>query len=468
MASRLIFYYSLLLVVLGAVFLTFTVLSFRYYARQTVTGVLRTRASEIMNIAQTYLDRPAQLSGAIERRFSPESEGRFIRITNAQEVLYQSPAPLEGHFNPVTVPPVSAGSPLIFGDLLLVSRSFPAPDGRRIVVETGQPYIFARIIEAQLARSLFVGLPILLLFAGLSGYAVMRQAQRPIEDMINAAEAYTFNDPHRRLPTVRSDSRIEALSTALNRMLDRLDNGYSHVSRFSADAAHELRTPLTIIRGELELVGATEKLPIEVSDAVSNALEEMTRLSGIVDSLITISRMDSMWGKRVHAAVDLEELVTETIDQMNLLAVEKRIQLSCFCQSSVAVLGDRDRLKQVLVNLLDNAIKYTREGGQVFVEGKTENDKGIITIADTGIGIAPAFHGRVFDRFFRVTPDRGEVGAGLGLAIVKSICNAHGGSVTLRSALGLGSCFIVELPLSKRVLADAGATPQSAECSSER
>src|SRR4029077_4282804 len=128
------------------------------------------------------------------------------------------------------------------------------------------------------------------------GYLLMRQALTPVEVMINAAENYTFNDPHNRLPLVGAEPRIEALGQALNRMLDRLDNAYSHVSRFSADAAHELRTPLTIIRGELELVAAGEKHPDDVERAFSNALEEMTRLSALVDNLITLSRMESMWG----------------------------------------------------------------------------------------------------------------------------------------------------------------------------
>jgi signal transduction histidine kinase len=128
----------------------------------------------------------------------------------------------------------------------------------------------------------------------------------------------------------------------------------------------------------------------------------------------------------------------------------------------VVVAGDRDRLKQILVNLIDNAIKYTPDGGRVAVETGTDGDMGFITVEDSGIGIDPTHHDRVFDRFYRVTPDRGDVGAGLGLAIVKSICNAHGGSVTLRSAPEIGSCFRVEIPLlsgteNKMAAADAAA-----------
>jgi signal transduction histidine kinase len=283
-----------------------------------------------------------------------------------------------------------------------------------------------------------------------------------VEVMINAAETYTFNDPHKRLPTLHTEPRIEALGLALNRMLDRLDNAYSHASRFSADAAHELRTPLTIIRGELELVASGEKLPADIDNAISNALEEMTRLSGIVDSLITLSRMESLWGKKAHGPVDLRALAEETIEQMNLLAEEKRINLKRPSGAAVVVAGDRDRLKQILVNLIDNAIKYTPDGGRVAVETGIDGDMGFITVEDSGIGIDPTHHDRVFDRFYRVTPDRGDMGAGLGLAIVKSICNAHGGSVTLRSAPEIGSCFRVEIPLlsgteNKMAAADAAA-----------
>jgi signal transduction histidine kinase len=287
----------------------------------------------------------------------------------------------------------------------------------------------------------------------------MRRALTPVETMINAAETYTFNDPHKRLPTLHTEPRIEALGLALNRMLDRLDNAYSHVSRFSADAAHELRTPLTIIRGELELVASGEKLPADVDNAISNALEEMTRLSGIVDSLITLSRMESLWGKRAHGPVDLSALADETIEQMNLLAEEKHIALNRPPGTAVVVVGDRDRLKQILVNLIDNAIKYTPDGGRVAVETGIDGDMGFITVEDSGIGIDPSHHDRVFDRFYRVTPDRGDIGAGLGLAIVRSICNAHGGAVSLRSAPQIGSCFRVEIPLlaGEKKMAAAGS-----------
>jgi signal transduction histidine kinase len=459
--SRLVFFYCLLLVLLGTVFLAFTVFSFRHYTNETITSNLAIRAQEIWNVSQGALDQPARLSQIIERRFSPESEDRFIRITAGGRLLYRSGAPSNRGFDPVRVPALpSTGASRKIGGLILVSRAFSDPQRDAVTVDSGQSYQFAQTVEKELATSLFVGLPVLLLAAAMAGYFLMRGALAPVEAMINAAETYTFNEPHKRLPTVNSEPRIEALGQALNRMLDRLDNAYSHVSRFSADAAHELRTPLTIIRGELELVAAGEKHPEDVERAFSNALEEMTRLSALVDNLITLSRMESLWGKRAHAAVDLKELAEETMDQMGLLAVEKQISLARPQGPNVVVAGDRERLKQILVNLLDNAIKYTRDGGEVSVAVGTEDENGFMAVEDSGIGIDPAHQERVFDRFYRISPDRGEVGAGLGLAIVKSICQAHGGTASVRSVPEIGSCFKIEIPLfaaDKKVAAESAA-----------
>jgi signal transduction histidine kinase len=452
--SRLVFSYCLLLVLLGAAFLAFTVLSFRHYTRETSTSNLAARAEEIWNISQGTLNRPDALAQLIERRFSPEAQDRFIRIRSGGTLLYRSGNPIGGDFAADAIParrsPAVNAAPQtdLIGNLLLFSQTFQDAGGKTFTIDNGQSYLFARAVQSQLARSLVIALPLLLLLAAVAGYILMRRALTPVEVMIKAAETYTFNDPHKRLPSVGTEPRIEALGMALNRMLDRLDSAYSHVSRFSADAAHELRTPLTIIRGELELVASGQRLPADIDDAISNALEEMTRLSGIVDNLITLSRMESLWGKRTHAPVDLSQLASETIEQMNLLAVEKQITLNGPQGAPVIVAGDRDRLKQVLVNLLDNAIKYTPVGGAVALETGVESEMGFVTVQDNGIGIDPSHHEGVFDRFYRVSPDRGDVGAGLGLAIVKSICHAHGGSVSLRSAREIGSCFKVELPLS--------------------
>jgi signal transduction histidine kinase len=461
--SRLVFFYCLLLVVLGGTFLFFTALSFRQYTRETAGQELATRTQLVWNTVQGSLDQPQRLQDLITRRFASEAQDRFIRIRAGAKILYRSGNPVELDFNAAAVPLPAFSDrsyPLPGGDLLLYSRTFNSPAGP-IAVDVGQSFQFARRLETRLVISLLIGLPLLLLLAALAGYMLMRRALVPVEVMINAAETYSFNDPHNRLPLVGTEPRIEALGLALNRMLDRLDNAYDHVSRFSADAAHELRTPLTIIRGEMELAMAKGDAKSDIDRAMSNALEEMTRLSGIVDSLITLSRMDSLWGKRTHSSINLLALALETIDQMNLLAVERQIALEKPSGLPIFVAGDRDRLKQVMVNLVANAIKYTRHGGRVTVRVTATDDMAFFAVEDDGIGIDADQQERVFDRFYRVSTDRGDVGAGLGLAIVRSICHAHGGTVTVKSVPEMGSIFTVALPLAPSGLPASADTAEN-------
>lgn len=459
--TRLVASYCLLLVVLGGAFLAFTLVSFRHYTRQTVTDGLSARTLEVWNVANGFLDDPQRLAEIIGRRFAPESQDRFIRIRAGSRILYQSGDPSERDFRADDVPPTSASPQaraISSGNLMLYTRDFQDMSGATITIDSGQSYQLARQLQDRLTTAVFLGLPILLVLAAIAGLVLMRGALTPVEAMISAAEAYSFNDAHKRLPLVGTDPRIEALGLALNRMLDRLDNAYTHVSRFSADAAHELRTPITIIRGELELAIEEAKALPNLDRAISNALEEMSRLSTMVDSLITLSRMESLWGKRAHANVDLQALAAETIDQLSLLAEEKHIALRLSQERPTIVAGDRDRLKQVLVNLVDNAIKYTPESGRIDVAVGTAGERAFILVEDTGIGIDPKHHERVFDRFYRVSTDRGEEGAGLGLAIVRSICHAHGGAVSLRSVPEMGSSFSVSLPL---VTSNEARSPKS-------
>ena len=369
LTSRLIFLYCVILLLLGSAFLGFTVLSFRHYSREVITNLLEVRSQDIWRLSRTILDQPDEISAVIAHHFSPESQDRFIRVRSNDRVLYRSGEPLSGAFSAKDVPlNLPVNMPARLSDRMVVySRSFTDPRGRSIVVDAGQVQI-SGTIQDRLTKSLFVGLPLMLVMAGIAGWLVMRRALMPIEVMITAAENYTFNQSQKRLPTMGTEPRIEALGLALNRLLDRLDSAYSHVSRFTADAAHELRTPLTIIRGELELVARKEPLSKDVDQSIQTVLEEMTRLSELVDALIALARMDSFWGKTSHSAVDLRSLAQETVEQMRLLPEDKGLMLTCVSGPAVHVVGDHGRLKQVLVNLLDNAVKYTKEGGHVSVD----------------------------------------------------------------------------------------------------
>lgn len=462
---RLVSWYCGLLFLLGTAFAGYTYTNFDHYIQETTRATLAGRADAIWILTKDHLDDKDTLGALVEQRFAPEIQERFIRISVESGELYRSGPPAERSFDPASVPrPFATGVVGLtrLGTLVIYARQFMSPGGHLVIIESGQSDQTMVAAQGKLMTSLLIGLPLLLMLAAGGGYVLVRRALTPVEAMITAAEALTFNSPHNLLPVAATGDRIDALGRALNRMLERLDGAYQHARRFSADAAHELRTPLSIMRGELELLATKRDLPPDVQGAVGDILEETARLSQIVESLIALSYLDAIAGKRAHHPVELGALARETIDQMRLLAEEKAISMEGPVGPPVFAAGDRDRLKQVLVNLLDNAIKYTPPGGSVTVRVEANARTAVLCVADTGIGIAPEHTSLVFERFHRVATDRGEIGAGLGLAIVRSICTAHGGRVTVTSTPGAGSTFRVELPLASDELAHASkVSPQS-------
>ena len=219
---------------------------------------------------------------------------------------------------------------------------------------------------------------------------------------------------------------------------------------FVTQVTHELRTPLTVLLGELEQLTQDRRLNADARETLGSMLEEVERLAKIVEGLVALSRLDAGEAQAEWVLFDLADLVATTADQMSLLAEDKRIAVSCEAGQRVLVEGDRARLKQVVVNLLDNAIKYTADGGAICLRVRQQDSHVLLEVADNGMGIAAESVPHVFDRFFRVdqarTRDLG--GAGLGLSIVKSICTAHGAEVQVESTPGKGSRFCVTLPLA--------------------
>jgi signal transduction histidine kinase len=352
---------------------------------------------------------------------------------------------------------------LRYGNLSIVARDFAFDDGRTATVESGKADEFLAVAQESLGISLLVVLPIILLVAASGGYILIQQALAPVDRMTSAAEALTFNSPQELLPLTMTGDSIERLGRALNRMLGRLNDAYQYASRFSADAAHELRTPLTILQGELELLARSPGLPTDVQTSIGSVLQEAARLGHIVQSLTKLSQIGSIWGKQAHLPVDLRALAAETIEHMRLLAEDKGVMLDDVAGPAVILPGDPERLKQIIVNLLDNAVKYTPPGGRIGVQVSASTHCAIIEVIDDGIGIAPEHLPRIFDRFYRVATDRGETGSGLGLAIVKSICEAHHGRIIVNSKPGVGSHFRIEFAQNRWLTPKVGLSepPQS-------
>jgi heavy metal sensor kinase len=427
------------------------------------SGLKNSLAQQTRSIAEKLLlDVPRKgekyVADEASENYSPEINGRFLRITRQDSsVLYQSSQPRDGGFNAARVP-VLHGSvkqeffrdEFVDGHRLLI-HTFPyaLPDGRSYWIEAGAPYRPVAEVLDDLLLILTLGTPLIIAGAIAGGYWLMRRALRPVDDITQQAERITSRNLSERLSVAATGDEIERLSISLNRMIGRLDDAFQHINRFSADVSHELRTPLTILRGELESI-AQRRLPAEMLEMIGSALEETERLAKIVDHLLMISRLDAGESRHAKVRLDLGQLAISTSDQMRLLAEEKSISLVYQVAEKVEVEGDPARLRQVIANLVDNAIKYTPKGGQVKLHVESGGGRGILEIVDNGVGISAEALPNIFERFYRadLARTRYSSGAGLGLSIVKAICAAHDAEIKVFSKEGEGSRFRVELPLA--------------------
>ena len=285
----------------------------------------------------------------------------------------------------------------------------------RLVVEEGTSVALLESTLHGWLVALVFGLAVLVLVAILGGFLLVQRALQPVDRIIRSAEQISSRNLSERLPVANTRDEIERLSTALNHIIRRLDEGFQHTQRFFADASHELRTPLTIIQGELESVIENTEKKSDVRDTAGSALEEVERLKNIVEGLFALSRLDAGEAQQHSAPFDLGELAATTTEQMTLLAEDKNIAVSCHAPKKIIVNGDRARLKQVLVNLLDNAIRYTPAGGKVDVSVAIRNGKAMLEVSDNGIGIPSEALPHLFERFFRVDKARSREAGGAGL-----------------------------------------------------
>jgi heavy metal sensor kinase len=420
------------------------------------------RARQIAQLV-TEKSKKSALSNAgseIEARYAPGLNDRFVRVSRENgEVLYLSSAPASLTFSPSTLPPpiwpsgpeavrrVSLGNRR---EMLLTSHTVPVQGGERYLVETGALLDEVQQDLRQWLILLIAGLPVVAAIAVGGGYFLIKRALMPVDQIAATAERIGSHNLSQRLPVANTADELERLSITLNHMIQRLEQAFQHSRRFMADASHELRTPLTVLRGELETFVQEPSVAPEMRERLGSALEELERLVNIVEGLFAISRLDAGEAQAELVKFDLGKLASSTTDQMSLLGEDKNIKITCAAANDVWVEGDRARMKQVVVNLLDNAIKYTPQGGAVGLNVRTRDGKAVLEVTDNGMGIPADSLPRVFERFYRVDEARSRElgGAGLGLSIVKSICAAHHGCVEATSTPGQGSVFRVELPLT--------------------
>jgi two-component system, OmpR family, heavy metal sensor histidine kinase CusS len=286
-----------------------------------------------------------------------------------------------------------------------------------------------------------------ILFSCAVGVFVARQGLQPLEDITRATDRITANQLHERIGQYDWPEELTSLARRFDQMLDRLEDSFGRLSRFSADLAHELRTPINNLRGEAGV--ALSRTPEEYRHTLESSLEEYARLSRLIDILLFLARANGPMTSVARTPCDARKAIEVVRDFYEALAADRGIEVVCGGEATLE--ADLVLFRQAISNLVANALNYTPRGGTVSINVQRQNERiAEVNVTDTGFGIPAEHLPRIFDRFYRVDPERSQQPnpSGLGLAIVKSIMALHGGTISVKSELGKGSTFTVSFPVS--------------------
>ena len=295
--------------------------------------------------------------------------------------------------------------------------------------------------------------PLILAISAAVGWYLAGRALRPFEEITRTAEKITYENLNTQILTGRKEEEVLRLVESFNAMVRRLNDSFQQMRKFNADAAHELRTPLAILQGETEVALRSPNVPEEIRSVLASNLEELDRLTRMVNDLLTLAEAEAGIQVLATKPVDTWALLGDLVDQMRLLAADRAIQMGLRGMPGLWIDADELWLRRALLNLLDNAIKYSKEGGRIEISAGIEDSLVRLEIRDYGIGISAADLPHIFDRLYRADParSRDSGGAGLGLALVKWIIEAHKGSIRVTSQPDRGTSFEIALPAKRPI-----------------
>ena len=334
-----------------------------------------------------------------------------------------------------------------YGRLRIVNSPIAGPGGRTYLLQVG---VSLRTLDVSLSRYrdlLLVLTPLSLLLAAAGAWWLSGFALAPLTRAAFAARDIDIATLGRRLPTRGVKDELEDVTLAFNETLGRLERSIGEMRQFSTALAHELRTPLAALRGEIELALRATR-DVDLQQSLASQIEDIDRLTRLIEHVLTLARAESGQIPLSFGAVDLGELANSLVETLEPVANARTIALRCEPAPVVVALGDAGWLERLVLNLIDNAMKFTREGGCVIVRVSRHGERACLEVADTGIGMTPDVAAHVFERFYQADPSRSSPsgGAGLGLSLVKWIVDRHHGTVSVESTPEKGSIFRVALP----------------------
>lgn len=334
------------------------------------------------------------------------------------------------------------------------------PEGEARVVEAGRPYASATKTLSAFAALLIGAVLAALVFSVGGAYLLARTALAPVDAVVRSAHRIGARDLSKRLPISRPGDEIGRLTTTINDLLARLEAAFASQEetlacqrRFAADASHELRTPLTAIAGHARILKSWgSEDPEATRNSATRILEQSKRMTELVESLLAVARGDDEGAPPELAPADLGAVAAEAVDAARAASDGKVVIEYVPPKEPVEAPFDRDQIYRAATILLDNAVKYTPEGGVVAANVRREDDRVQLEVSDTGVGITAEDLPHVFERFYRADPARAQGGVGLGLSIARQIARAHGGEVEAKSKPGKGSTFVLRIPKREPVL----------------
>ncbi len=432
-------------------------------AQQIAGGIAQSGGT--ITVRDVTGDLPGFDANPNDQRLSPVdvNNGVLVRLLDAHgTLLHETPA-----FRALRVPAESVTQPLQGTpwqgtvttsdgqEVRLVSRALTENGQLFAVIQVGELLAELHTLLHDLVGELLVVGLLVLLACALGSYWLAARAFAPIQRLAATARAIKAGDLHRRVMVPPARDEVQYLALTLNEMLDSLDQAFSRQRRFVADASHELRTPVAVIRSKTDVAllrASTQQDYITVLQGIN---AEAERLGHLISDLLALARGDEGRTQFEREPVRLDLLAGAVAANADLLAAECGILLQVQAPRPVTILGDEARLIQVVMNLLENAVRYTNPGGRVTVTVEAQQDHALLSVRDTGIGIAPEHLPHIFERFYRADPARRRAGgsssSGLGLSIVEWVVHAHGGAVAVESRVGRGSSFTVTLPLTPPV-----------------